>query len=167
MWGHSMGGGITTKVLAIGGQIRAAVLYAPNSADDADLITRWGYGCIGDINPEKCNSADILPADLPVELVQAYRLGAVDSQVMRAIAPYYHLETINTPIQIHIGEADGDYIGSTPPEWSYKLYDALLLAGAPVELFRYPGQGHSFTGQPRELFLQRIVTFFDPYLKNP
>ena len=46
MWGHSMGGGITTKALTIDPRIRAAVLYAPNSADDADLIARWGPGCL-------------------------------------------------------------------------------------------------------------------------
>jgi dienelactone hydrolase len=165
IWGHSMGGGITTKILTVDPRIRAAVLYAPNSADDADLIARWGYGCLGDINPGRCNSADMLPVDLSPELVQAYIDAANDPQQLHEIAPIYHLEHIQTPIQIHIGEADGDYIGSTPPEWSYKLYDALLAAGKPVELFRYPGQRHSFNGESRELFLQRILAFFDLYLK--
>lgn len=167
MLGHSMGGGITTKILTLGANLRAAVLYAPNSADDADLAARWGYGCIGDINLSQCNSADMLPADLPSELLDAYRQAALDPIRMREIAPIYHLAGIHIPVQIHIGEADGDYIGSTPPEWSYKLYDALLLAGTPVELFRYPGQRHSFTGPSRDLFLERVVEFFDLYVKTP
>jgi uncharacterized protein len=167
MLGHSMGGGITTKILTLGANLRAAVLYAPNSADDADLVARWGYGCIGDINLSQCNSADMLPADLPTELLDAYRQAALDPIRMREIAPIYHLAGIHVPVQIHIGEADGNYIGSTPPEWSYKLYDALLLADAPVELFRYPGQRHSFTGPSRDLFLERVVEFFDLYVKTP
>ncbi len=165
MLGHSMGGGITTKILTLQTNLRAAVLYAPNSADDADLIARWGYGCIGDINPAQCNAADMLPPDLPVEQLDAYRQAALDPLQMREIAPIYHLADIRTPIQIHIGEADGDYIGSTPPEWSYKLHKALLQAGAPVELFRYPGQRHSFTGAERELFLERVLAFFDQYVR--
>ena len=165
IWGHSMGGGITTKVLTIVSNIRAAVLYAPNSADDADLIARWGYGCIGDIKPGQCLSADTLPSDLPPDLVKAYKAAGNDPELLRQIAPIYHLDTINTPIQIHIGAADGDYIGSTPPEWSRKLYDALVAAGKPAELFVYPWQRHSFTGEGRDLFLKRIVAFYDLHLK--
>lgn len=86
---------------------------------------------------------------------------------MREIAPIYHLDGIHVPVQIHIGEADGDYIGSTPPGWSYKLYDSLILANVPAVLFRYPGQRHSFTGSSRDLFLERVVEFFDRYVKIP
>lgn len=167
MLGHSMGGGITTKILTLETNLLAAVLYAPNSADDADLVARWGYGCIGDINPSQCNSADTLPADLPAELLDAYRRAALDPLRMREIAPIYHLDGIHVPVQIHIGEADGDYIGSTPPGWSYKLYDSLILANVPAVLFRYPGQRHSFTGSSRDLFLERVVEFFDRYVKIP
>lgn len=166
MWGHSMGAGITTKVLVLDQRIRAAVLYSPNSADDADLIARWGYGCIGSINPNQCNAADLLPPNLPQELVQAYQQAAVNPETLRLIAPIHHLESILSPIQIHIGDADGDYIGSTPPEWSYKLHGALIAADKPVELFIYPGQRHFFTGEAHQLFLQRVVGFFDRYVKD-
>lgn len=167
MLGHSMGGGITAKILTLETNLRAAVLYAPNSADDADLVARWGYGCIGDINLSQCNSADLLPSNLPTELLDTYRQAALDPIRMRDIAPIYHLAGIQIPVQIHIGEADGDYIGSTPPEWSYKLYDALVAANVPAELFRYPDQRHSFTGPSRDLFLERVVSFFDQYVKGP
>lgn len=72
---------------------------------------------------------------------------------------------VSVPIQIHIGSADGDYIGSTPPQWSYKLNEALLNAGKAVELFVYQGQGHSFTGEAWQLFMTRAVEFFDEQLK--
>ncbi|MEY2816946.1 MAG: hypothetical protein RL275_409, partial [Chloroflexota bacterium] len=129
MWGHSMGGGITTKILTLVSPVRAAVLYAPNSADDADLIARWGYGCIGDIAAgellDTCNSADVIPESLPAEVIAAYEEAAQSPEKMQEIAPFYHLDSVNVPVQIHIGSADGDYIGSTPPEWSYKLNQAL------------------------------------------
>ena len=69
------------------------------------------------------------------------------------------------PVQIHIGSADGDYIGSTPPEWSYKLNQALLDAGKDVEMFVYEGQRHSFTGNDWFIFMDRVVQFFDENLK--
>jgi uncharacterized protein len=169
MWGHSMGGGITMKILTLESPVRAAVLYAPNSADDADLIARWGYGCIGDISAgevlETCNSADVIPDSLPAEVVAAYVEAATSVETMREIAPYYHLDSVSVPVQIHIGSADGDYIGSTPPEWSYKLNQGLLDAGRAVELFVYNGQRHSFTGDAWFLFMDRAVAFFDEQLK--
>lgn len=169
MWGHSMGGGITTKILTLASPVKAAVLYAPNSADDADLIARWGYGCIGDIAAgellETCNSADVIPDSLPAEMISAYVESAQSSERMREIAPYYHLNSIHVPVQIHIGSADGDYIGSTPPEWSYKLNQGLLDAGADVEMFVYDGQRHSFTGDAWILFMDRAVAFFNENLK--
>ena len=165
VWGHSMGGGITTKLLTIEPSLRAAVLYAPNSADDGDLIARWGFGCIPEVNQLHCNPAEIVPPDLPSELVLAYQETATNPELLRSVAPYYHLEAIQTPIQIHIGEADGGPPETTPPAWSYKLYEALVAAGKPAELFTYPGQGHSFSGAGRDLFMGRVVEFFDQYVK--
>ena len=169
MWGHSMGGGITTKILTLESPVRAAVLYAPNSADDADLIARWGYGCIGDIAAgellDTCNSADVIPESLPAEEIAAYEEAAQSPEKMREIAPFYHLDSVNVPVQIHIGSADGDYIGSTPPEWSYKLNQALLDWNKNVQLFVYQNQRHSFTGDAWILFMDRVVEFYDENLK--
>lgn len=171
MWGHSMGGGITMKILTIDPRVRAAVLYAPNSADDTDLIARWGYGCIGDIPAgevlETCNSGDVVPLSLPPDLIQAYKDAASDPAMLQWIAPIHHLNVITAPIQIHIGTADGGPIGSTPPEWSYKLNQALIDAGKSVELYRYEGERHSFIGDQWLIFMNRAVQFFDQHVKNP
>lgn len=170
MWGHSMGGGITTKILTIDSRVKAAVLYAPNSADDADLIDRWGYGCIGEIPEgeplETCNAADVIPLDLPPDLIQAYKDAANDPAMPQWIAPIHHLDLVTVPVQIHIGTADGGTIGSTPPEWSYKLHEALLAAGKDAVLFRYEGERHSFIGDQWLIFMNRAVAFFDEHVKN-
>jgi len=166
MWGHSMGGGVTIRVLAVDSSaIKAAVLYAPTSADEADLIKRWGLACTAPVDYKACYTADILPTELAPELLASYQKTVRDPQALRAFSPIYHLETLNSPVQIHIGAADGQSFSTTPPEWSQKLYDALRAAGKPAELFVYPDQGHSFAGEGRELFLQRILAFFDAHLK--
>ena len=182
MWGHSMGGGVTMKVLAvIGGldassalrsaqRVKAAVLYSSVSADHADVIARWGNGCLGDIAAGEqllgCNSADVVPLELPNSLLNAFHNAPSDSELMKSVSPIYHLDSISVPIQIHYGSNDGLVYSGTPPEWSIKLDQALLDAGKDVELFRYEGEGHSFVGQPWFDFMIRVLDFFDENVKN-
>lgn len=169
LWGHSMGGGITTKVLAVAGHhIDAAVLYAPNSADDADLIARWGRGCLSGESEAagvKCNPAEVIPEDTPSDVVDAYVVQAQNPEFLRQVAPLFHLDSITTPIQIHIGTADGQFLSGTPPEWSEKLAEALRAAGKDVDYYTYPGQGHAFIGESWNLFQMRALAFFDGHLR--
>ena len=169
LWGHSMGGGIATKVLAVAGNhIDAAVLYAPNSADDADLIARWGRGCLpgeSETAGVQCNPAEVIPEDIPSDVVDAYVAQAQNPEFLHQVAPLFHLDPITIPIQIHIGTADGQFLSETPPEWSEKLAEALRAAGKEVEYYTYPGQGHAFMGESWVLFQTRALTFFDQRLK--
>jgi dienelactone hydrolase len=169
IWGHSMGGGVTMKVLTVDARVKAAVLYSPVSADDADIIDRWGMGCFGDIAQGElilgCNSSDVIPEDLPRNVQDAYRFAASDADTLREIAPFYHLDYVNVPIQIHYGTEDGKFINGTPPQWSVKLTQGLRDAGKEVELLQYEGEGHSFVGQPWFDFMSRTLRFFDKYVK--
>jgi|SRR5690349_1563215 len=179
IWGHSMGGGVTMKVLTILGgqnenakiQIKAGVLYSPVSADDADVINRWGMGCFGDIAEGEqivgCNSSDVIPIpQVPRNLQDAYRFAAFDADTLKEISPFYHLDLINVPVQIHYGTEDGKFLSGTPPEWSVKLTQGLRDAGKEVELWQYEGEGHSFIGQPWFDFMNRTLRFFDQYVKS-
>src|SRR5215213_942710 len=169
MWGHSMGGGVTMKVLTIDPRVRAAVLYSPVSADDLDVINRWGMGCFGDIAQGElivgCNSSDVIPDDLPGEMQAAYRFAASDLDTLKKIAPFYHLDYVTAPMQIHYGTEDGKFISGTPPQWSVKLTQGLREAGKEVELLQYDGEGHSFIGQPWFDFMTRTLRFFDNHVK--
>lgn len=183
MWGHSMGGGVTMKVLTIlGGRVasndsegriettvKAAVLYSTVSADTLDVINRWGMGCFGDIAQGEliigCNSSDVIPNDLPLNLQDAYRFAATDTDTLKEVSPYYYLDDVTAPIQIHYGTKDGEFISGTPPQWSVKLTQALRDTGKEAEMYQYEGQGHSFIGQPWFDFMTRVLRFFDRYLK--
>ncbi len=164
LMGHSMGGGIAMKVLVIDDRVSAAVLYAPNSADDADLIGRWGPGCLpgqSQKDGDECNPGEVLPADLPQELLDAYLEATGDGQFLQFVAPINTLEVVNVPVQIHIGEADGEMLTQTPPEWSRKLYEALQAAGKEVDFFSYPGQGHYFEPPAWGEMMNRALAFFN------
>ena len=178
IWGHSMGGGVSMKVLTIIGgrdasvetRVKAAVLYSPVSADDLDIVNRWGPGCFGDIAQGElivgCNSSDIIPDDLPRNLQDAYLFAASDADTLKKVSPFYHLEYVNVPIQIHYGTDDGKFTSGTPPQWSVKLTQGLRDSGKAVELLQYEGEGHSFIGQPWFDFMTRTLRFFDRYVKN-
>ncbi len=170
MWGHSMGGGVTMKVLVVDPRVKAAVLYSPVSADQADVIDRWGMGCFGDVARGElefgCNSSDIIPETLPANLQSAYRFAASDADTLRKVSPIYYLDSISIPIQIHYGTEDGKVLNGTPPQWSVKFAQALRDAGGSVELLRYEGEGHSFIGQPWFTFMERTLRFFDQNVKN-
>jgi dipeptidyl aminopeptidase/acylaminoacyl peptidase len=186
IWGHSMGGGVTMKVLTvIGGfdtpsatnasgysttvNVKAAVLYSTVSADDLDIINRWGMGCFGDIATGEqiigCNSSDVIPIDLPLNVQNAYRFAASDADTLKKIAPFYNLGYVDVPVQIHYGTEDGKFISGTPPEWSVKLTQGLRDAGKEAELYQYDGEGHSFIGQPWFDFMNRVLRFFDSNVK--
>ena len=185
LWGHSMGGGVTLKVLTvIGGldlsreerrdhatsvHVKAAVLYSTVSADTVDIIDRWGMGCFGDILEGEqiigCNSSDVISLDLPVNVQDAYRFAASDADTLKRISPIYHLDQVTAPLQIHYGTEDGKTSAGTPPEWSVKLTQALRDAGKYAEMYQYEGEGHSFIGEPWFDFMIRTLRFFDQYLK--
>lgn len=169
IWGHSMGGGVTMKVLTLQTPIRAAVLYSTVSADDADILARWGLGCIGDIAAGEhqldCNSSDIIPLDLPPELIKAYYQASTDPTQLRLTSPFYHLDMVSVPVEINYGTNDGKTLAGTPPDWSKKLFDAFQAAGKPAEIFGYDGEFHSFNGDNWIAFMERSAHFFDEYVK--
>ncbi len=167
LWGHSMGGGVATKVLTVDDRVDTAVLHAPNSPDDADLIARWGIGCLPGQSVaagDNCNPGEVLPPDMPEDLVQAYLSATADPAMLQQIAPIYHLDYITVPVQIHIGLADGQTWEQTPPKWSLKLANALQAANKSVTLFTYPEQGHFFDDDAWPLMMERTAAFFDETL---
>jgi dipeptidyl aminopeptidase/acylaminoacyl peptidase len=80
------------------------------------------------------------------------------------MAPVYKAEDVRTPVVMYQGEADV----SVPASMSWNAYRALHKYGkAPVELFIFPGEGHS----PVEAAHQRRklaedIKWFDKYLFN-
>lgn len=148
MWGHSMGGGVTTKAIVVDARIRAAVLYAPVSADDREVMARWG-------------GWRRFP-DTPDPMWRAYVQAMDDPHFLRLTSPIFFMEFVTAPVQIHQGTADT----TTPPRWAEAIRNALIAAGKEVEYYAYEGQGHAFEGEAWNLFMERTRQFFDKYLKG-
>ena len=136
LMGHSMGGGITLRVVTASSAVQAAVLYGSMSGDEKqnfEKILLWSGGARGQ-----------------VEL-------AAPSEDLARISPINHLERITAPLSVHHGDNDG----TVPPAWSLDLCERLQAAGKTVECFTYPGQPHTFQGEGDQRFMQRMIEFFD------
>jgi dipeptidyl aminopeptidase/acylaminoacyl peptidase len=147
MWGHSMGGGVTSKAIAIDERIDAAVLYGPVPADDRVYFSRW--------RPRRN------PGTLTDPLEIAYQRALGDRRFLQRTSPINYFSMLTAPVQIHVGEEDD----VTPPRWAKAIRDELIEHGKTVEYYQYPGQGHAFHGDSWVLFMERVTQFLDQYVK--
>jgi dipeptidyl aminopeptidase/acylaminoacyl peptidase len=147
MWGHSMGGGVATRSIVIDKRVKAAVLYGPVSADDLEYGRRWRFR-VSPLNSDP--------------LQNAYRRARYDRAFLARTSPINHFDLASAPVQIHVGESDS----VTPPRWAEAIRDALLAEGVEIEYYTYPGQGHAFHGASWDLFMERVVRFYDQHLKG-
>ena len=142
LWGHSMGGGITTRVLTVTDDVRAAVLYAAMSGDEQknyEAIRQWSGQTRG---LEELN----VPAD-----------------ALSRISPMYFFQNITAAVSIHHGTADA----TVPLDWSIQTCDQLTSLGKNVQCVYYQDMPHTFYGSGNDEFIQNTVQFFNQNLKTP
>ncbi len=142
LWGHSMGGGISTRVLTVSDDVRAAVLYGAMSGDEQknyEAIQSWSG-----------NTRGMEEFSVPVE-------------ALTRISPMYFFADISAAISIHHGTADA----TVPLDWSMLTCEQLQALGKNVECHYYEDMPHTFYGQGDEEFIQNTVQFFNQYLTAP
>jgi dienelactone hydrolase len=142
LWGHSMGGGVSTRVMAVNPNVRAVVLYGAMSGDERqnfEAILKWSNGVRG-------NEELSFPED-----------------ALLRISPIYHLERIESAVSIHHGRND-DLV---PLAWSVDLCERLRNLAKEVECYTYDGQPHTFIDDGNDLFIQRSIEFYDRFLRGP
>ena len=142
LWGHSMGGGISTRVLTVSKDVKAAVLYGSMSGDERknyEAIKGWSG-----------NTRGLEELDIPIE--------ALDR-----ISSMYFFQNITAAVSIHHGMADT----LVPVDWSVLTCDQLKSLGRNVECHYYEGMPHTFYGQGDEQFIQNMIQFFNQYLQMP
>ena len=142
LWGHSMGGGITTRVLTVTSDVRAAVLYGAMSGDEEKnykAIQGWSG-----------NTRGLEEVSVPVD-------------VLPRISPMYFFGNITAAVSIDHGLADA----LVPPEWSKLTCEQLTSLGKNVECHYYEGMPHTFYGQGDQEFIQHTIQFFNQYLLAP
>lgn len=142
LWGHSMGGGISQRVITVSDAVDAAVLYGAMSGDEALNHQRILYFTGGERG-----LWDEPPPD----------------DALQRISPLNYLDRVTAAVSIHHGDQDDQ----VPLAWSEDLCARLHALERPVECFTYPGQPHTFVGDGDQLFMQRVQEFFGRELRGP
>jgi uncharacterized protein len=141
VWGHSMGGGIATRVITVSPDIKAAVLYSPVSGDEQKNYTA--------VAAWSSNQAGIEERAVPLT-------------ELPLISPMYFYQDVQAAVSINQGMADP----VVPVQWSKDTCDQLQEMGKTVECHYYDTEGHTFTGQGDHTFLRLTLLFFDKYLRG-
>jgi dienelactone hydrolase len=139
LWGHSMGGGISTRVMTVDQEIDAVVLYAAMSGDERknfEAILDWSDG-------ERGREELLIP-----------------EEVLSRISPENYFDQIKAAVSIHHGLADE----LIPVQWSRDTCEQLNAAEVRVSCNYYPGQPHTFWGEVDLLFMQDVANFFLQHL---
>jgi len=140
LWGHSMGGGITTRVLTVTNDIKAALLYSAMSGDEEknyNAIRGWSGQTRG-----------LDELNVPVD-------------ALKNISPMYFFKNITAAVRIHHGTADA----LVPMDWSVTTCEQLQSLGKDVECQYYENMPHTFYGQGDEQFIQNMIQFFNQKLQ--
>jgi dipeptidyl aminopeptidase/acylaminoacyl peptidase len=142
LWGHSMGGGVVTRVITISDDVRAAVLYAAMSGDEKRNYEAIGVWSGGERGVEERQVAE-------AELAQ--------------ISPIYYLNDIGSAVSIHHGLEDE----LVPVQWSMQTCELMRAAALTVECLYYEDMPHTFRGQGDKEFIQYTIQFMDRHLMTP
>jgi uncharacterized protein len=157
MWGHSNGGAITSKAIAVSDQIAAALIYAPassNIVEDYEFrVGRW-RARQGQPPGQRSGVIDLLSIEFPALPEEAPDLYA-------RLSPLNYAEYVTARTLIIWGDRDE----TVPRKWPEDLYNALRDAGKEVEFVVYPGQPHSFDAAGNAAYLPRMVEFFSQALE--
>ncbi|MCL5072705.1 MAG: alpha/beta fold hydrolase [Actinobacteria bacterium] len=156
LFGHSMGGEVTLKVLEIIGKdpelssrIKSAVVWAPVT----DPI-RW----FEKNNLSRLPESKITP--FPYQKVFDL-LGRPEEnpEIWQSLSPLTYLKDINIPLQINHG-IDDEVV---PYEWSIELYDDLISLNKKSRLNLYPETGHNLS----ESWNEATENSLDFFQKHP
>ncbi len=159
MWGHSMGGNITLRVMVVSKDVKASVIWSGVVGTYEELLTKWRR-----TTPWQPSAREIEShiTSIRQNLIQKYGSPSANFAFWQAIDPRYHLTDISGPLQLHQGLADEE----VPVLFSEHLRDDLVKLGKTVEYYTYSGEDHNISGPGFAVAMERSIEFFTRYLKK-
>ncbi len=145
VWGHSNGGSISERMMAVSRDVDATVIWAGVSADAVDS---WLY------------LRDWLR--FPPDQMRRWPHPDEQPHLYARMGARAYLADVAGPVQIHHGTADAQ----VPYQHAVTLAQALATAGKPHELHTYPGAPHNWVGLTWDLAISRTLAFYDQLLRR-
>ena len=125
LYGHSMGGEISLRILTIDTTIKGATLWAAVTRDFPENTLYF----VGRRDAEAAEN-------LRIQIETAF-----SKEHYPSLTPNSYLDSISVPMLIHHGTADE----SVPFEWSIPFRSKLDAAGVNYRFFEYPGEDHNIS----------------------
>jgi dipeptidyl aminopeptidase/acylaminoacyl peptidase len=150
MWGHSMGGYITLRVMVAHQNIRAGVIWAGVVASYTDLFESWFR-----------RGASSRGGGWRSALIEQYGTPGDNPEFWNTLSANSYLADLSGPIQIHHGTGDT----SVPYRYSTTLDEQIRASGRSSELFLYSGDDHNIATNRDDALLLSVV-FFNQHVKR-
>lgn len=157
MWGHSMGGHITLRVMVTTSDIKAGVIWGGVVASYYDMANNWHR--TQRWSPSNRERGISRPSRQ--NIIDKYGNFDENSQFWDSISPISYVSDISGPVQLHHGLSDA----TVPWQFSEKLKVALEEKAKPVEYYTYESGDHNLSGASFTPAINRSVEFFNKYLK--
>lgn len=158
MWGHSMGGHITLRAMAVDPSIKAGVIWGGVVGSYADYQDLWWSR-----RNRPTPTTSLAPGQRGwwrQVLIGQFGDAGVNPQFWESISVTSHLDKLNGPVQLH--HAKGDE--TVPYALSEKMKERMDLAGKEAELHLYEGDDHNLSGNFGTA-MNRSVEFFKENLR--
>ena len=159
MWGHSMGGFITLRAMVVSDEIDAGVIWGGVVASYPDLFERWrlraGDGPTATPDPTRTHGR------WRNSIFAVYGTPEENPEFWASISSNTYVADLSGPLQLHHATTDA----SVPAEYSEILYEQVLAAGRPAELFLYEGDNHNIFANFTTA-MNRSIEFFDIHVKE-
>lgn len=157
LWGHSMGGNIVMRTMAIKPDIPAAVIWSGAVYTYTDFVK---YS----VNDKKYQST--LPDEASVgrmrgKVVDIYGEPSEKSIFWQQVVPTNYLKDFKGALQLH--HAADDEVVSVA--YSRELNSLLNKTTIPHEYYEYSSGGHNIIGYSYNQAMQNTVEFFKKYLQ--
>jgi len=150
MWGHSLGGEVSLRVLLATDMVKGATLWSSVGGEIWDQA--YNYSRSGNLLAIDNNQVSKPAIDKLRNSVSA--LGATYD--WKAREPLHHLRHLTTPIVIHHAIDDQ----STDYRWSMRLAKELYLGNHQYLFYSYSGSDHLFKGEQLLTAVDRDIKFF-------
>jgi dipeptidyl aminopeptidase/acylaminoacyl peptidase len=152
MWGHSMGGYLTARVMVVSDDIKAGVIWAGVVAPYEEFAAYWG---------DAAQPSPLAVGELPVPTVLAAQGTPEENpDFWASLSANNFVDVISGPVQLHHGTADAE----VPLDFSGRFYDDLLAAGQTAEFYTYEEDDHNISVGFEDA-MRRTLEFFDTYVK--